>query len=201
MFKVSEVAMARTPDRQNWIYDRGISTPLNTQVRIAPLILKIRSAPAMADGHSDDEIDDEHERLLNERHSRYCGTARIPLNRLQLDAGLNFNIDERNIERIVDIFQREQVKRLKPDNFAIALVKRDDLERCLRESNLSISALVQDVNLPTLKVPEGLSFRVLDGRHRLLAAQRFLKVEQGLWWSVKIYDDRTSVSTSQMFTR
>jgi hypothetical protein len=67
----------------------------------------------------------------------------------------------------VDIFQVEKVKRLKPDNFAIALVKRDDLERCLRESNLSISALVQDVNLPALQVPEGVSFRVLDGRHRL----------------------------------
>ena len=146
----------------------------------------------MADGSSDDELDTEHETLLHERQSRYCGTARIPLNRLQLENGLEFTVDEGNIRRLVELFKREKIKRLKPDNYVTALVPRQDLDRCLHESQLSISALIQDVNLPTLQVPEGVTFRVLHGQHRLRAAQRCLNVEQGLWWSVEIYDDRMS---------
>ena len=145
----------------------------------------------MADWRSTHAIDAAHEAPLLERHSRFVGIARIPLSSLRLEDGLEFAIHEKNIPRLVDVFKREGVKRLKPDNYVTALVTRGDLDICLQASDLSASAVIQDVNLPFLTVPEGVSFRVIHGQHRLRAAQRTLNVSEGLWWSVGIFDDRT----------
>ena len=119
----------------------------------------------MADRRSTRATDAVHEALLLERRSRFVGTARIPLRSLRLEDGLEFAIHEKNILRLVDIFKREGVKRLKPDNYVTALVTRGDLDTCLQASDLTVSALVQDVSLPFLNVPNGGSFRVIHGQH------------------------------------
>ncbi|KAJ9621803.1 hypothetical protein H2204_011719 [Knufia peltigerae] len=146
----------------------------------------------MDDHFDDDAIDSAQNELSHERHAKYYGTAKIPLDALDLDNGLDFNIDKRNVERLINIFEHNHVQRLKPDNYVNALVSRYDLERCLQLSHLSMATLLEDVNLPVIEVAEGVKFRLIHGQHRIRAARQFLDIEQGRWWSVELYDETLS---------
>lgn len=130
------------------------------------------------------------EYLFQQRCLHYRGTAKINLRHLKILNDNKLPINEKNIDRLLSIYKRAKPKRLEIENFVPALIAEPVLEQSLADSGTSRAQLLISNEVPDLILPEHTELKVLHGRHRLLAASRFLDGQLGRWWIVELYDDR-----------
>ena len=118
--------------------------------------------------------------------SHFRGCARVRLDNLRIDPDNTLPIDHKNVERLVEVFGREDCQRGEPENHVQVLIEPDLLQRALAASSLLPQDLhelgrIEDLQLDTDEVV------VLQGRHRLLAAKKVL-FNTDRWWIADLYD-------------
>ena len=131
----------------------------------------------------------DQEQLLRDRCVHYRGTAKLGLQHLTHRDNTDFTLSEKNISRLVRVFETEGAQRLEPENFVPILFPQTRLQEVLRSNGVSQQDLLSDrTPPPLLRCAEDLQVVVLHGRHRLQAAEQCLSPAQGRWWTVDIYD-------------
>lgn len=94
--------------------------------------------------------------------------------------------DDKNIQRLFDIFLQEKCRRGDPRNRVPVVVSQEDLDRILRLNHVERSNL-RDSALPLLKkIPDDVTLVCLHGYHRMFAGQRYLDPADQ-WWGVNLY--------------
>ena len=117
--------------------------------------------------------------VFREKSRSFYGSFKIPLEKLRHE-NLPENprqFDEKNVERLVNVFKKEGCQRREAENHVPALISRPEIS--------SVPPRAEE-DLPSYNPSNPLVF--LHGRHRLEAAQRFLR-EQDRWWVVDLYID------------
>ena len=116
-----------------------------------------------------------------DRH--FQGYARINLDNVKFDSGRD--LEDRNVKRLVGIFQLQGCERRNTANAISVLVERKTLENVLpqQSSPTSTSYSITPGQLPHLDT----KVRCLQGKHRIHAARKVLR---GLdrWWPAKVFD-------------
>ncbi|KAE8155499.1 hypothetical protein BDV40DRAFT_294282 [Aspergillus tamarii] len=130
-------------------------------------------------------------RLTVERLLKYQGTAKIDLNQISLQPLLSREIDQKNVERLRDIFAKDGCQRLDIRNHVTAVVSRQHLERACRAAGLTPEELKTcQPQYPRLLFRRH-QVQCLHGQHRLKAAEETLPPSDR-WWTVDIYLDDIS---------
>lgn len=114
-----------------------------------------------------------------DRH--FQGYARVELSNIDIDC--ERDMTEENVRRLLDIFKLEGCRRDIPTNAISALVETG----VMHEQTTQNLEPLHTHTLPTeLRTFKG---RVLcfHGKHRVVAARRFLSAKDD-WWPVKVYD-------------
>ena len=126
--------------------------------------------------------------IFREKSRTFCGSFRIPRNKLEHEE-LPENPrqrDSKNVARLLDVFRAEDCQPREPENHVPAIVARSALPQA--HSGGVGGGVFEE---PEWFVPES-PLRVLHGRHRLEAAQKFLKGGDR-WWVVDLYSDGANV--------
>jgi hypothetical protein len=98
-------------------------------------------------------------------------------------------IDEKNVARLQEIYRLEGCKRDNPENNVPVLVAENVLSATLHHSGLTVEDLHKVGQPPQLNLAGSTKLKCLHGRHRLEAAQRYLKRTENKWWIVDIFID------------
>lgn len=99
-------------------------------------------------------------------HFRGCVIIKIQ------DFQLDFHFDQKNVSRLLKIFQIEGCANLDPENRMTAIISSDVLEEALKEGHVTKSSLFDPVQLPYLCLGNG-NIKILQGQHRARAAFQF----------------------------
>lgn len=128
-------------------------------------------------------------RLAEERKFKYHGTARVHLEKIQVNAGIHQELDLNKAKRLSSIFQTECCRRLDIENHVLATASSQDLTSALHKSEVTPYALRKNPQgmFPNLEFPEG-GLYLLHGRHRIEVGQKHLPPGDR-WWTVDIYSD------------
>ncbi|KAF3481568.1 uncharacterized protein GIQ15_04327 [Arthroderma uncinatum] len=128
------------------------------------------------------------QRLFLEKASHYVGRAKIDLRHFRFERNLSEvrTISDKQVENLVNGFRHHGCYRLKPDNYVQALISSDVLQHALATQRLERQDLLGDAEPRDLELPADAFVEVLHGRHRLLAAERFLWDK---WWIADLYVD------------
>lgn len=117
--------------------------------------------------------------IFREKSRAFCGSVKIPLDKLRGEE-LPHNprqFDEKNVTRLLDIFNKDDCQRREPDNHVPVLIPRS----ALPEGPLRVG-----VDLQLFNPDYPLTY--LHGRHRLEAARKFLSGNDR-WWVADLYSD------------
>jgi hypothetical protein len=135
-----------------------------------------------------DEIN-KYDRQLNISVSKnFLGHARVKLSSLDFRDGRE--VDDRIVQKLVELFQDTQCRRYDPDNYIKVSVSKKQLRSALRRSRLTQNALKstsQDGNFPFLYTRSTQNFTCYDGQHRTKAAECFFNNSDDHWWTVELY--------------
>lgn len=115
----------------------------------------------------------------------YLGSACIYLDHLSFEDPPVRDLDEKNVDRLFNIFKIEGCKRYERMNHVLVLIEHHDLKRTLRANNIS-STQIKREDPPFIKLSDNFSLVCLHGRHRLAAAKLFLKPREQ-WWVVDVF--------------
>jgi hypothetical protein len=132
---------------------------------------------------------EEEVRLATERRVKYQGTAKVSLDQIQFDPPLPRDLDNKNLERLRQIFRKSRCRRLDVDNHVPAVVSRQDLTGSLQRAGVPASALMtkHPEQFPVLQFSPG-QLHGLHGRHRVQAGFELLPPVDR-WWTVDLYLD------------
>lgn len=122
-------------------------------------------------------------RLLAEaKNLRFRGVAKIPLSRLSFPK--QRTLSERNVSRLLRVFQLEGCKRYYEKNYVDITVDAQQLEAVIARTGTEPNrqAPTDWDAVPTLD----LECHALQGQHRIAAAARFLDPNDR-WWTAKIH--------------
>lgn len=123
-----------------------------------------------------------------DRH--FQGYARVKLDNIDFDSGRD--LDDRNVNRLIDIFKSQGCKRESTANAISVLVQRSAIEEALARqgsSSLAVHSIVP-AQLPYLNA----KVLCLQGKHRIHAARKVLPYGDW-WWTVKIFDSGMTFHT------
>lgn len=125
-------------------------------------------------------------RLATERHHALQGSAKIRLN--QLDIGPMWELNEKKLESLRQVFRKNGVYPLQTENHVEAIISRQDLEHALEKCGLTARnfRMKGPEDLPVLDFA-GRQLRCLHGKHRIQAVRDVLPRTK--WWIVDIYLD------------
>ena len=129
-------------------------------------------------------------RTNNAAHERlryYKGCAIVNFKHLVFGDGPVRQPSNKNLERLLKIFEIEGCANLEPEHRVAAMINLESLQRALHASNISQTALIDPTKQERLELDENDRNRmtVIKGNHRLMAGQRF-----GVdCWLVEIYLD------------
>ncbi|KAE8130756.1 hypothetical protein BDV38DRAFT_276525 [Aspergillus pseudotamarii] len=138
-----------------------------------------------------DLLTDTERRLTVERLLKFQGTAKIDLNQISLQPLMSREIDQKNVERLRDIFAKDGCQRLDIRNHVTAVVFRQHLERACHAAGLTPEELKTcQPQYPRLLFRRH-QVQCLHGQHRLKAAEETLPPSDR-WWTVDIYLDDIS---------
>lgn len=118
---------------------------------------------------------------------RLIGTARTDISCLDFIGGRQ--IDDRIVENLVGVFKKTRCQRYNPDHFIPVLIFQANLEKALKASGLSQTALgtpARDGSLPFLRTNPKQKLSCVHGKHRVKAASYFLPSDDR-WWTVKVF--------------
>ncbi|QKX63195.1 uncharacterized protein TRUGW13939_10364 [Talaromyces rugulosus] len=137
-------------------------------------------------------LTDTELRLDTERNEKYQGTAKIDLDRISFHPNLSRPIEQRNIDRLCEIFRQEGCRRLKVQNHITAVVSRESLQAALRAARKTPEDLLatDPKKFSHLRFSTG-QVLCLHGQHRIQAGAEVLP-EGDRWWTVDIYLDDIS---------
>jgi hypothetical protein len=94
-------------------------------------------------------------------------------------------LEDKNVRRLVEIFQIEGCQATEPENRIAAKISDDDLTNVLSKSNITQEDLVKSLEPPLLEFDPEVHLLCAQGKHRLEAAK-----ECGLLsWVVELYID------------
>ncbi|KAL2848991.1 hypothetical protein BJX68DRAFT_276174 [Aspergillus pseudodeflectus] len=138
-----------------------------------------------------DLLTETERRLTTERLLKYQGTAKIDLDQIYLQPLTSREIDQKNVDRLRDIFAKDGCQRLDIRNHVTAIVSRRHLGRACQAAGLTAEELKtcqqQYVHLSF----RGHQVQCLHGQHRLKAAEETLPPFDR-WWTVDLYLDDIS---------
>jgi len=129
------------------------------------------------------------EELQRELYSFFKGSAKIHLVHLEPDPDDDFTFDEKNVARLQDVFRLQGCLRLKLDHHVPAVISSEAFEATLLAAGLQRQDLFWLDSFLNLPLSEEVRLKVLHGRHRLRAAEHFLRQDEDRWWVVDLYDD------------
>lgn len=131
---------------------------------------------------------EEEVRLATERRLKYLGTAKVSIYQIHFDPPLPRDLDSQNLDRLCEIFRKNQCRRLDVDNHVPAIVSRQDLADALRKANIPQPRLLTNDprQCPRLEFVVG-QLRALHGRHRVQAGATVLPPIDR-WWTVDLYE-------------
>ena len=93
--------------------------------------------------YTEDEL-----RLTTERSRKYQGTAKINISQIALHPSVSQHSDQKNVERLCEIFDKEGCRRLDVYNHVSAVVSRQHLHDALRAARVSANEMM--TNQPNL---------------------------------------------------
>ena len=127
--------------------------------------------------------------LATERRLKFQGTAKVSLDGIQFHSHLNRQLDQRNVERLCNIFQEEECQNLTVAHRVPAIIARPYLAAALQSANVTARALLTnpESEMPFLRFPQG-QLQGLHGRHRIAAGSEVL-LSAHRWWAVDLYLD------------
>lgn len=127
--------------------------------------------------------------LTTERQLKYKGTAKIDLDQISFRASANTKVDQKNVERLCEIFRKDACRRLDIQNHVTAIVSRRHLRRACQVEGIANEDLTANNTTcyPRLQFPTG-QVQCLHGQHRLKAAEETLPPTER-WWTVDLYLD------------
>ena len=124
------------------------------------------------------------------KQSSYRGRAKVMLGHFDLsDTPGTRTTREEHINSLVRVFESEGCIRSSPDNYVKVIVERNLLQQCLTGQGLSEAHLHGELQF--LDFPSDFRLTLLHGKHRLLAAERFLWDK---WWVAEFYSEGKSVN-------
>ncbi|ODM24144.1 hypothetical protein SI65_01734 [Aspergillus cristatus] len=127
--------------------------------------------------------------LTTERKLKYQGTAKIDLDQISFHAFANTKVDQKNVERLCEIFRKDTCRRLDIRNHVTAMISRRHLKRACQAGGITNEDLMANNTAcyPRLQFPTG-QVQCLHGQHRLKAAEETLPPTER-WWTVDLYLD------------
>ncbi|KAL8788265.1 MAG: hypothetical protein Q9213_001785 [Squamulea squamosa] len=128
------------------------------------------------------------EKLLQERFRAYQGSIGCPLRKLRFESQPKNprQLDAKNIDRILTVFELQGCLRLEPENHIPALVSPATLSAIVKELPEGQRVLVPSVDKPPILSDIPCDLVCLNGQHRVEAAKRFLGAGDK-WWIVDLY--------------
>jgi hypothetical protein len=94
-------------------------------------------------------------------------------------------LEEKNVRRLVEIFQIEGCQSMEPEHRMAAKISDDDLTNALSKSHISQEDLLKSSEPPLLEFGSGVHLLCAQGKHRIEAAKKC-----GLYsWVVELYID------------
>lgn len=132
---------------------------------------------------------EEEIRLSTERRLKYLGAAKVNIYQIHFDPPLPRDLDAKNLNRLREVFRKNQCRRLDVDNHVPATVSRQDLANALQKANVPQQSLLNNDphQFPRLGFTEG-QLQGLHGRHRIQAGAEVLPPTDR-WWMVDLYLD------------
>ncbi|KAJ6123317.1 hypothetical protein N7512_005782 [Penicillium capsulatum] len=119
------------------------------------------------------------------KQSSYHGRAKVMLGHFDLsDTSGTRTTREEHINSLVRVFESEGCMRSSPDNYVKVIVERNLLQQFLTGQGLSEAHLHGELQF--LDFPSDFRLTLLHGKHRLLAAERFLWDK---WWVAEFYSE------------
>lgn len=133
---------------------------------------------------------DTERQLTIERQLKYQGTAKIGLDQISFHRSVNTKVDQKNVERLCEIFRKDTCHRLDIRNHVTAIVSRRHLRRACRAAGITNNEDLMTnstAHYPRLQFPAG-QVQCLHGLHRLKAGEETLPPTEQ-WWTVDLYLD------------
>ncbi|EQL28304.1 hypothetical protein BDFG_08923 [Blastomyces dermatitidis ATCC 26199] len=130
--------------------------------------------------------------LTMERSTKYQGTAKINLSQIAFHPSLSRGLDQKNMEQLCEIFNKDDCRQLDIQHHVTAVVSQQHLANALHAAHVTAHALMTNPpdRYPQLQFPTG-QIRCLHGQHRLKAGEELLP-PSNQWWTVDLYLDDIS---------
>ncbi|PYH75442.1 hypothetical protein BO82DRAFT_410486 [Aspergillus uvarum CBS 121591] len=130
--------------------------------------------------------------LAAEQQLKYQGTARVELSQISIDSLGDQEIDQKNVERLSQIFLKNGCRRLRIRNHVTAIIPKHCLDRACRAASVTSDQLKSSRQNPPLLAFPNLRLQCIHGKHRLKAAAETLPPSDR-WWTVDLYLDDISL--------
>lgn len=118
-------------------------------------------------------------------HQYFLGFARVELNHLRFSSGRRLN--EKHVQHLHNVYQQFGCHHDDPIHSVPAVMNKDKLNAALCAQRISIASLPTSGHAPP-RIDFDVHLDCLHGKHRITAAQQFLK-SRDQWWIVQIYDE------------
>lgn len=128
---------------------------------------------------------DAHLRLAAERYHTLLGSAKV--NFRYLDVGPESELNHKRLMNLRRTFRANKVDQYRYENHVEVVISPEDLQSVLDQHNLTLGGFRKQSpsEYPELNF-SGRQLRCLQGRHRIVAARRFLPPWKR-WWIVDFY--------------
>lgn len=131
--------------------------------------------------------------LAAERRLKFQGTAKVNLDEIHFHSQSNRQLDQKNIDRLCNIFREEECQNLVVAHRVPAIVSRHHLVMAIQRAppNVNSQSLLTnpESEMPHLRFLPG-QLQGLHGRHRIAAGLDVLSSTYR-WWAVDLYLDGT----------
>ncbi|KAH1519476.1 hypothetical protein CDV57_01297 [Aspergillus fumigatus] len=135
-------------------------------------------------------LTDIERHLTIERQLKFQGTAKIDLDDITTHPGVDREVDQKNVERLCEMFAKDGCQRLDIRNHVTAVVSMEHLRTACRAAGLATEELKAQLQYPYLRF-SGHQVHCLHGQHRLKAGEETL-APSDRWWTVDLYLDDIS---------
>lgn len=126
--------------------------------------------------------------VAKEKKKKFQGIVRVRIEDLVFapdDTPYNFNVDNKKVDRLIDIFKTEGCDRTSPQNYIVGEISNEDLLKAMGLSGLTLENLRDGEELRILNLPPGTYIRCPKGRSRAKAIHDIGRL--GRWWTVELY--------------